>query len=166
MVPEVVYLGQKIDAEGLHPVANKVDAIQAASVPKNVSELKSYVGLTSYYRKFLSNLSTLLVRLYRLLRLSTKWKWARMNSRHSRLQRSCLFHPEYVLVHYNPQQELTLACDASPYGVGAVLSHCFTDGSERLTGFASRTLSQAELKYSQIEKEGVKRTYRGIDTTF
>ena len=74
MVPEVVYLGHKIDVEGLHLVVNKVDAIQAAPAPKNVAELKSYVGLLSYYRTFLPNLSNVLAPLYQLLRLSTKWK--------------------------------------------------------------------------------------------
>ena len=48
-----------------------------------------------------------------------------------------------------------VACDASPYGIGAVLSHCMTDGQERPVGFVSRTLSAAERNYSQIEKEGL-----------
>ena len=58
MAPEVVYLGHKIDAEGLHPLAEKEDAVCAAPAPKNVAELKSYLGLLSYYGKFLPNLST------------------------------------------------------------------------------------------------------------
>ena len=59
--------------------------------------------------------------------------------------------------------DIVLACDASAYGIGAVLAHKMADGSERPVGFASRTLSPAEQKYSQIEKEtlacvyGVKR---------
>lgn len=52
MVPEVVYLGHRIDVEGLHPLADKVEAIHSAPAPKNVSELKSYLGLLSYYGKF------------------------------------------------------------------------------------------------------------------
>lgn len=49
MAPEVVYLGHKIDAEGLYPLAEKVDAVHAAPASKNVAELKSYLGLLSYY---------------------------------------------------------------------------------------------------------------------
>ena len=60
-----------------------------------------------------------------------------------------------VLVHYDPSLEVILACDASSYGVGAVLSHKMADGSERPVAFASRTLSAAEQRYSQIEKEGL-----------
>ena len=60
MVPEVVYLGHKINAKGLYPLTEKVEAVQAVPVPKNVTELKSYLGLLSYYGKFLSNLSTTL----------------------------------------------------------------------------------------------------------
>ena len=63
--------------------------------------------------------------------------------------------PSYpVLFPFDPKCEVMLACDASPYGIGATLSHRMPDGTERPVGFASRTLSLTE-KYSQIEKEGL-----------
>ena len=60
-----------------------------------------------------------------------------------------------MLAHFDPQQRLAVACDASPYGVGAVLSHLYNDGSERPIAYASRSLAPAERKYSHIEKEGL-----------
>ena len=60
-----------------------------------------------------------------------------------------------LLVHFNPDLKLMLACDASAYGIGAVLSHRMEDGSEKPIGYVSRTLSKAEQNYSQLEKEGL-----------
>ena len=62
-----------------------------------------------------------------------------------------LLLPSQTLVHFDPKLEIVLACDASAYGIGAVLSHRLPDGTEKPVGFASRTLSTAEKKYSQIE---------------
>ena len=64
LAPSVVYLGHRIDEQGLHPVAEKLQALQEAPRPTNVSELKSYLGLLTYYTKFLPNLSTELAPLY------------------------------------------------------------------------------------------------------
>ena len=61
---------------------------------------------------------------------------------------------EPLLTDYNPQWPLVLACDASFYGVGAILAHMMPDGSEKLIAYTSRTLNAAE-NYSQIEKEGL-----------
>ena len=59
----------------------------------------------------------------------------------------------YVLVHCDAKLPLRLACDASAYGLGAVLSHIMSDGSERPVAFAPKTMTATERKYSQIEKE-------------
>ena len=66
-----------------------------------------------------------------------------------------LLESSKVLVHYSPHLPLILSCDASPYGLGAILSHQMPNGVEKPIVFASRTLSKAEKKYAQIEREGL-----------
>ena len=67
MLLSVVLLGHKIDAQGLHPLPEKMNAIKDVPKPKNVSELQSYLGLLSHYSRFVPNLCTILAPLYELL---------------------------------------------------------------------------------------------------
>lgn len=75
MAKLVVFLGHMIDEHGVHPVWKKVQAIKEAPIPGNVSDLKSYLGLLTYYGKFLPNMADVLAPLYTLLRKDVKWKW-------------------------------------------------------------------------------------------
>ena len=68
-------------------------------------------------------------------------------------QSKYLLNSSNLLIHYDPEKPMVIACDASPYGLGAVLSHIMPDKSERPIIFTSRTLTNAEKNYSQIEKE-------------
>jgi hypothetical protein len=154
MATSVQYLGHVIDEKGLHPIGDKVEAVQKAPSPKNVSELKSYLGLLSYYGKFLPQLASKLAPLYALLRSAVPWKWTSVEEEVFKNSKALLLTSQ-VLVHFDPAKPLLLSCDASPYGIGAVLSHREEDGTDRPIGFASRTLSTAEAKYSQLEKEGL-----------
>ena len=154
MADSVTYLGHRIDANGLHPVKKKLEAVQRAPKPCNVSELKSYMGLLTYYGKFLPNLATTLAPLYKLSRGSVQWHWSREQDEAFEASKQ-LSTALQLLVHFDPNQKLMLSCDASAYGIGTVSAHQFPDGSEQPIGFVSRTLSPAKRNYSQIEREGL-----------
>jgi hypothetical protein len=132
---------------------DKLRAVKDAPSPTNVSELRAYLGLVNYYRKFLPNLATMLSPLYQLLGKDQEWQWGPKQRKAFRESQDSLTS-DRVLVHFDPDRELLLCCDASPYGIGAVLQHRI-NGSERPIAYASRRLNKAEANYSQIEKEGL-----------
>uniref|UniRef100_A0A1X7T1B7 Reverse transcriptase RNase H-like domain-containing protein n=1 Tax=Amphimedon queenslandica TaxID=400682 RepID=A0A1X7T1B7_AMPQE len=99
-------------------------------MPTNVTELKSFLGLLNYH-KFLPDLATLPAPLHQLLRKDTKWIWTEMQNDAFKKAKS-LLHSDSLLVHYDEQKLLIIACDASSYGLAAVPSHCIDDGCEPL----------------------------------
>jgi len=150
----VEYLGHKISSEGLHTAPKKVEAIQAAPTPKNTQELRSFLGLLHYYRKFIPELASLVHSLNRLLQAGSMWRWTEECQQTFALAKKKLTSAT-VLAHYNPKYPLRLAADASSYGLGAVISHVFPSGVERPIAYASRTLTASERNYSQLEKEAL-----------
>ena len=146
-------MGHQIDAEGLRATKEKLEAILSAPSPKNVQELRSFLGLLNYYGKFIPNLASLIHPLNALLHHDCKWKWSEECEAALKQAKEKLVSSK-VLVHYDPKLPLKVAADASAYGVGAVLSHVI-DGSERPIAFASRTLTSSECNYAQVEKEAL-----------
>lgn len=154
MSSSVDYLGHRIDATGLHPLPDKVQAIKDAPTPTSVQELKAYLGILTYYGKFLPNLSSTLHPLYTLLKKDISWSWGKDQEKAFATSKQLLTSKKF-LAHFDSSQKLMLACDASGYGLGVVLAHKMPDGSERPIGYASRTLTKSERNYSQLEKEGL-----------
>ena len=150
----VEYLGHYISAEGVHTTKSKVTAIQEAPAPKDVQELRSFLGLLNYYAKFIPNLASLLYLLHALLKKGQPWRWTQTCEDVFKKAKEQLSTAP-ILVHYDPTLPLCLAGDASAYGVGAVLSHQFPDESERPIAYASRTLNPSERNNAQVEKEAL-----------
>ena len=148
------YLGHLINEKGLHPTPSKVKAVTDARTPHNVSELKSFLGLMNYYSKFIPNCSIILSPLYSLLQKNSRWTWNFTEDDCFKQTKELLTSPQ-LLVHYNPNKKILLSTDASSYGIGAVLTQQMEDGSEQPIGIASRTLSPAEKKYSQLDKQAL-----------
>ena len=73
LLPSVEYLGHVIVADGLHPSDEKVRAITDAPTPVNVSQLRSFLGMITYYTRFVPNLATKLAPLYSLLQTGRDW---------------------------------------------------------------------------------------------
>lgn len=164
MEKSIKYLGHRIDSAGLHKLEDKVLAIQNARRPENVSELRTFLGLANYYNKFISNLASILHPLNKLLCKGQKFHWTE-NCERSFIHIKSEILKDNTLVHFNSELDIVLATDASPVGLGAVLSHRYEDGSERPIAFASRSLTKSERNYSQIDKEATA-IYWGIKKFF
>ena len=148
-LPSVNYLGYKINADGLHPFPEKARAIKKAPKPKNTTELKAYLGLIMHLRLLSSLPVHWLSPLYRLFRQDVCW--------HCTSKQQCAFTRSKqlltsakVLVHYDPKLNWVVASDSSTYGIkliNAVLSQKMSNGKERPSPFASRTLSSVGCNY-------------------
>ncbi|KAL8586184.1 hypothetical protein ACOMHN_057746 [Nucella lapillus] len=110
--------------------------------------------MVNYYSRFTPNLSAVLAPLYSLLQKGVLCSWGKQQKK-TWTEAKNLLQSSQVLVHYDSRKDIVLSCDASSYGVGAVISHRMADSSERPVAFASRTINSAEQNYSQVEKEAL-----------
>ncbi|XP_017479034.1 PREDICTED: uncharacterized protein K02A2.6-like [Rhagoletis zephyria] len=150
---KIDFLGYNISHKGISPNEEKVRAIKQAPTPKNKEMLQSFLGLLNFYNAFLPMKSSLAENLHRLLDKDSKWSWTKEQQR-SFEKLKALINSDSLLVHYDVTKPLVLSCDASPYGLGAVLVHR-SEGIERPIAFASRTLGVHERNYAQIDREAL-----------
>lgn len=149
---EVKYLGHVISEKGLSKSLDKIKAIQEISRPTNVDEVRKFLGMMMYYSKFIKDASHMLYPLNRLLRNNVRFHWS-ADCEAAFIKAKTEIASDRILIPFNPDLPVTLATDASPYGISGVLSHSLPDGSDRPIAFASRSLTSAERNYSQLDKE-------------
>ena len=153
MAPSVIYFGLRFSERGIQPTNEKVKAIRDAPTPRNVTELRSFLGMLAALSNFIPKLSTLAHPLYELLG-NKPWKWtANCDQAFGDIKHALT--SETTLTHYDPGLPLELSVDASPYGLGAVIMHVYPNGTRRPIAYASRTLNEHEKRYGQIDKEAL-----------
>lgn len=144
---ELKFIGHIISADGVRPDPTKVEAIQVMKAPRNRRELKQFLGMINYLGKFLPKLSEESEKLRLLLKKETQWQWDAMHERCFKTLKD-LVSAAPVLKYYDVDEEVTIQCDASQKGLGAVLLQ-----KGQPVSYASRSLTDTEESYAQIEKE-------------
>lgn len=144
-------LGHVVDAAGVRPDPDKVRAVQEFPIPRSAKDVRSFVGLCSYFRRFIENFAEIARPLTDLLKADTSFSWGTAQSAAfatlvDRLTRCP------VLAHFDPLAPTEVRTDASGHGIGAVLVQKQT-GHDRVIAYASRLLSPAERNYSITERE-------------
>ena len=151
------YLGYVISGDGIRPSPKKVAAILEAPSPSSVGEVKSFLGMVTYYSRFVPNFSSVLSPLYDLLKKNAKFRWSDTEASAFNAVKAELSESNF-LANFDGNSQVLVEVDASPVGVGCVLMQKF-NGIEKPVYFASKKLSAAELKYSQLDKEALALVY-------
>jgi len=129
------YCGHMLTKDGVYEAPDKIAAIVEAPCPTNTAQLRSFLGMVTFYHNHLPNVSKVLYPLNQLLNKSTKWKWtAACENAFTTVKQ--LIASDTCLTYFDPTSPLVLSTDASPYGIGAVLAHRTADGDERPICFA------------------------------
>lgn len=144
---EVPYIGHLLTADGLRIDPEKIRAVRDMLKPTDVKGVQRLMGMVNYLSKFYKHLSDDCEILRQLSHKENMWEWTEIHDNaFSRLKDNIAKAP--VLKYYNPQEELTLRCDASETGLGAALTQ-----EGKPVAFGSRALTPTERAYAQIEKE-------------
>jgi len=150
-LPEMPYLGHLAGPNGIRPNPDKVKEVQDMPTPSKKKDLRSFLGLAQYYRRFVLGFSQVASPLYELLKLHASFDWQDCHQQaFSALKESLISSP--VLAYPDVNKPFTLYTDASDVGVGAVLAQ-EQDGVEKVVQYLSRKLDATEKKYPPTEKE-------------
>ena len=148
---QVQFLGHVVTKDGIATDVKKVEAVQNWPVPKTVKEVRSFLGLCSYYRKFVKSFATIAKPLHQLSEKAQKFVWDQpCQDAFVRLKHLLTEAP--ILTYPDPNVEFILDTDASGTGIGAVLSQV-QEGTERVIAYYSRVLSKAERNYCVTRRE-------------
>ncbi|XP_066596240.1 uncharacterized protein [Prorops nasuta] len=147
----VTYLGFIVDHRGLSTDPEKIRPIIDYPAPRNIKELRRFIGMASWYRRFVPDFATIVAPLNQLLKKNQAWVWATPQSNaFDTLKRKLTSTPTLACPDFN--RTFCLQTDASNVGLGAVLTQTHEQG-ECVIAYASRTLTPAEMKYTTTELE-------------
>ena len=149
---EVQYLGHIITPSGLNTNPNLVSAVREFPTPLNMQEIRRFLGLCSYYRRFIPLFSKIAQPLHNLTRKEVRFQWNEQRVEAFRQLKDRLTHAP-VLAYPSFENDFVLETDASIEGIGAVLSQTHDDNLLHPVAYASRSLSPAERRYSITELE-------------
>jgi hypothetical protein len=148
---EVAYLGHLVSANGVSPDVNKVKAIKSFPLPRNVRDVRAFLGLAGYYRSFIPNFAALSKPLTQLTRKDVTFYWLEPQQTSFDALKEALTS-DSVLAHPEFDKPFILSCDAFNYAISAILRQEHS-AKERPLIFASRVLNNHEINYSTTEKE-------------
>ena len=141
------YCGHVLTSEGILPDPAKVEAITQMPRPRSKTEVRRLLGMINYLGKFLPQLSDVSEPLRNLTKEQNQFIWSKVHQDAFNKLTQLISEPP-LLRYYDLEEEVTIETDASDYGLGAVLLQ-----AGRPVAFASRTMTETERRYSQIEKE-------------
>ena len=151
---EIRYLGHIVSRDGVKADPEKLRAITSYPTPHDVKELRQFLGLTNYYRRFIEGYSVITEPLHKLTRKSAAgYKWTDVCGRAFEVLQQRLVSPP-ILAYPQFEHKFTLATDASDSALGGVLSQVI-DGQENVISYWSRQLNRAERNYSTVEREAL-----------
>ena len=143
----ITFVGHTFTQDGLKPDTEKTSAIRNMPIPQNVADLQRFLGMTNYLQKYIENYSEKTAALRELLHHDVVWSWEEPQQRAFDILKQDLSNPP-VLAYFDPTKPVILSVDASKSGLGAA---CLQNDTP--IAFASRSLSETETRYAQIEKE-------------
>ena len=150
---EVSYLGYHIGADGIWPDEGKIKALSNWPEPTNVTEVRSFVGFCSYYRRFVQDFAGVAKPLHELTKKNQRFNWdENCRSAFEELKRKLIGAP--ILSHPNYEFPFILDTDASHNSIAAVLSN-LDQRQECPVAFSSRVLSRTEVNYSTTKREAL-----------
>ena len=148
---KVEFLGHIVSAKGIEVDPEKVAKVAQWQRPPNLTNLRSFLGLCAYYKKFIFEYSTQAKPLFYLLEKDREFEWTSWHQQAFDDLKHALTHAP-ILAYPRHDCSFTLDTDASNVGIGAVLSQT-QDGEERVIQYASRTLNKAERNYCVTRRE-------------
>ncbi|UYV70530.1 K02A2.6-like [Cordylochernes scorpioides] len=148
---ELEILGHITNQHGIKPAEHNIKAIRDFPRPKKIKEVQSFLGMCSYYRKFIKGFSKIADPLTSLIKKNVPFTWTENQEKAFQTLKVALINPP-ILGHFDPNAITYIHTDASNIGLGATLVQKFGD-KEKVISYLSQTLSKPEQNYSTTEKE-------------